>query len=627
MKTKIFLSFLLVGIKLMSATNEQANPADWYTPEDFKVSNELDCKMIITDRRGDKNIEVPYKIYFDEKTGEVSHSTLKEKLNGHYVDLRTAIELIDQTLLLTAENRVDLALIAAQIKTLGENLTKVFQQRGFSVKLGDKTYTIKVPKDAFRKAVMEGSPVEAIDQDELFHVPDEKSISRLPNGQIQIKGWDQAANKESFWELKDPGGSVMFRSEKGPEYSVSFLPYYGVDKLSLAPNSKTKKLELESWSLKNVCKETLSKLLLSDSPSQRESHHIVTRYNDKIHYLPIGEAIPTNGLVVKVDGQSITTNYVDGAVVEGEMSLYGWKDAPDISIPYRSDDHLQWATIEEIIDNKSIGKVPDDNGQKIPKLEIKGASEQEAEGRYFGTSIKGATLGWHDLPNITTNYVAGDEISITTKRNSDGEKVLGWKRMPPIFPSAAWMTPEGEIEWTPIYEFTNLVSALAMDDKSIATNSTGSLELKGWENASPGVVFKNPEGNLAVSENPADYPITFYEDQKFGLVGWTNQVCEAKLSEMLTKEDEKGNRENHYLLARFGKGDSAKLHYVPFGNVIKASGNALRLVGTDEEEVIIGSGSETNTVRFQSALDSNVKVEVDSTSDNEVTITFGVYYQ
>ena len=55
-------------------------------------------------------------------------------------------------------------------------------------------------------------------------------------------------------------------------------------------------------------------------------------------------------------------------------------------------------------------------------------------------------------------------------------------------------------------------------------------------------------------------------------------------------------------------------------------GTAVRLVGTDGSEAIVGSASRTNTINFASAGDSNVKATVAGDGNGNVTVTFGVYY-
>ena len=62
-------------------------------------------------------------------------------------------------------------------------------------------------------------------------------------------------------------------------------------------------------------------------------------------------------------------------------------------------------------------------------------------------------------------------------------------------------------------------------------------------------------------------------------------------------------------------------------SVVGGGGSALKFVGTDGDDVVVGSGSTTNTVTFASASDSNVKVNVEKSGSTGVKVTIGVYYK
>ena len=102
--------------------------------------------------------------------------------------------------------------------------------------------------------------------------------------------------------------------------------------------------------------------------------------------------------------------------------------------------------------------------------------------------------------------------------------------------------------------------------------------------------------------------------------------CDVSLNKMLSDPHESDNRSTHQFMARYKKGDEApSVHWVKMDDVING-GTAVRLVGTDGSEAIVGSASRTNTITFASAGDSNVKATVSGDDAGNITITIGVYY-
>ena len=102
--------------------------------------------------------------------------------------------------------------------------------------------------------------------------------------------------------------------------------------------------------------------------------------------------------------------------------------------------------------------------------------------------------------------------------------------------------------------------------------------------------------------------------------------CNISLNKMLSDPNESNNRSTHQFMARYKKGDGVpSVHWVKMDDVING-GTAVRLVGTDGSEAIVGSASRTNTITFASAGDSNVKATVSGDDAGNITITLGVYY-
>ena len=77
------------------------------------------------------------------------------------------------------------------------------------------------------------------------------------------------------------------------------------------------------------------------------------------------------------------------------------------------------------------------------------------------------------------------------------------------------------------------------------------------------------------------------------------------------------------------EGTAPHVHTDEYGNKkLKwgLTGNAVRVVGTDGSEAVVGVAAKTNTLTFASAADSNVKATVFGDGAGNVTVTFGVYY-
>lgn len=645
----------LLGICALSAFGAIPETAeDWYAPPEGWGPTETKASW--------KKGEATYDITINQN-GDITENLPKGVSEAERVALEAALTAIYET----KWNQ-------ERIKNLGENLHKVFSTDGITIsgKTPDGTtqsYTIK-----FKSGIGESSTIQGESNHMQWNLADEKSLELLKGNKIQIRCWDLPDSEKSFWDYT--GGAIMFRIKPNGNF-VHYFPYHGVDKLSLAPNPNTKQLELESWSKNAVCNEKLSNLLQSPDDSLRASHHIVTRVGGRIHYLPIGAAISAGG--VSVDGTSITTNLLNGAEEENAASLYGWASAPTLSIPYKaSGETLDWVSQSDIVDNKSIGLVDGDDA--LGKFEVKGASLQAANNRYFGTPQKGsANLGWYDLPNVTTNYIEGDEKTLTTVYNEGGVKKLGWKHWPLSVPSLA-RSVDGEIQWLPLELPTNVT--FTCDNVSITTNKNNELTLKDFEKgnnckenlaelmrlgktshqilaryssgegARP-VLHYLPIGNLVAppldnitlkTNDMGKATIAQFEDAEEGevltkrgdAVAWEAVTAPPVVDELSITTNVIHGAAEIGKLSIYGF-DAAPENTTPHvkvdeygGRLLEwraTSGGTIRVIGTDKTEAVIGGETaRTNTLTFASAADSNVKVTVVGDDAGNVTVTFGVYY-
>lgn len=177
------------AISAFAADISGPDPADWYIPKDYTPPLAYNATAEVVDARG-KIHDVEFEIMYDAD-GNVMGSTLQDALKGKQLSIQSAISLIDAAMMDVANNAIKIDIIYAMIETLGENLTKVFMTKGLSIEIGDKdkSYTLKIKEGALKEAVQSGTTITHIDEDGLFHVPDEKSISRLPDGQTELKGF------------------------------------------------------------------------------------------------------------------------------------------------------------------------------------------------------------------------------------------------------------------------------------------------------------------------------------------------------------------------------------------------------------------------------------------------------
>lgn len=490
-----------------------------------------------------------------------------------------------------------------EIETLGENLHKVFSTDGITI-TGEtpdgsiQSYTIK-----FKNGIGESGTIQGETEHMKWNLADQKSLELLEGNKIQISGWDLQDNATPFWDYS--AGAVMLRLSAGSKDGVFYMPYYGVDKLSLSPSSSSKKLQLNQWDTAPANGMLpLSEALVKDRKDTWSNYKLVVRNSSKgLNYVDIG-TLPIGG-GSPVDGTSITTNTSAGASVQGEASLYGWSTADDMGLPYKSNGKLAWKAADEWVDGASLA-FADVDGEK--KFEVKNAHMYAGKHskHYFGTaSDKSASLGWHELPNATTNRVEGDERTISSNPNIPGKNpdpevktlgLIGWNYtysgQDPLF----MVNRGGALDYMPLPAITNLAACACTNkwQSLLGWVEDGELSEDGIKFEYPtldeylynglGYIYSTTPDNLhfnndgdkilasfTAPENWADgLSLNLTDDGKyqirdFGKAG----ACGASVSKMLS--DPKGSdATTHLLLAK--KTDDGSLHYVPFGEGIAGGG-------------------------------------------------------
>lgn len=691
---KTLLISILFALAAACRAAETPDPSAWYTPREYQIPERLAAFAEVRDQRGETQ-GVDFTLTVDPQTGEVTDSSLRSALADIKVSINTAVDLIDASMRMAATNTLDIDLLKEQFKTLGENLTKVFQVDGMSVTIGEKQYSLRMAAGALRQAVATGSTVEYIDEDGLFQTPDYVSLSQDNKNRLQIKGWDSAspgtryslgdvlagvdadgssmkAQQQDHLITRSPAGTlnyvtigalksggsgapvdgvsittnvadgatadgvaslygwkwtenadeknIMIPVATGSEldwrffeylFSPSFFEFDDSGRITLSgidadPDDPVRLMTVSAndtgaavttKSLRDLLGEPLvfddddGKIALSgwtdnaggmDPPLgnllggglEKDDYQILARSREsKMCYLTIGD-LPGQ----PVDGESITTNVAAGATADGVASLSGWHTAASGAIPVRGAGALEWRTPDEMIDNSSLGLteglIP---GVDFATFEVKGASLQTAHNRYFGTPAGGAVaIGWHDLPNVTTNYIEGDEKSLTTVYNEGGVKKLGWKTLPTSTPSLAALSGES-VRWVP-YDEVLTGAAIAVDGVSIASNTAGQVGLAGWDQMQNGFLGKSMDGDLKCREFIATNGLVHTESERNFFVGFSGFEkggnCAHTLSALLSNEKLGQDRANHQVLTRFNGENGPILHYVPMGDVIQGgSGN------------------------------------------------------
>ena len=290
--------------------------------------------------------------------------------------------------------------------------------------------------------------------------------------------------------------------------------------------------------------------------------------------------------VTSVDGSSITTNSEDGASSSGVASLYGWSNASAEDFP------------RELVDGTSLAWATVDGGKVFEVKDAHVYAGQHSR-HYFGTSNdKTAALGWHELPNVTTNRVEGDGITIasTVDDQDPGLKrlgLLGWNKGwggDPLFVVNAG----GSIGYIPLPALTNL-AACACSNKWTRTlewigdGEVGddgltfeSADLDHYLYGTLGYIYSTTPDNLYFDNDGEQIEASFTapsnwadgdsveltSEGAYQVAGWADaSACAASMSAMLSSP-EGSDATTHLLLAK--KTDTGELHYVAIGDGVKS---------------------------------------------------------
>ena len=594
---------------------------DFYRPDDWEYPTLEGKAYYSLNDYGDK-AKIGYKLY-PNKDGSYS-ANLTDGDHDAASAFMTAVEASVKA----AEAMAQAKYAQAQTDAFAKRLANLLMTDGFEITdSAGVTRRVRISAGSIGAALGASSgssaPLPATIDTEFGGEPDGVSISRTADGRIQMAGADGAASsRDEWWQYY--GFFVPCLVGGG---GLRWLRYGGWHDRTFATVSDGGRtmLTLAGWADDSAkCGTTVSDILTEENGNNRSDHYVLTRRGTgkgaAFHYVPFGERLAPGGM--GADGASITTNAADGAVSDGVASLHGFAAQEDYAIPYKYQDKLFWRTADAWADGTSVEFAQDEDGNS--KLSVKGARDYAGKHsrHYFGTSSDtSAALGWHELPNVTTNVVEGDEATISSDPSVPGQtggggvKTLGLK---------GWNYAHGG---DPLF-LANVGGALAYVPMATASNGVPCGCTNRWEALCEWVGDEarlEGDGTLTLPDGaPKGWAdgesVERTDGGKYQVKGWASAgACGATVSEML-KDPDGDNAVSHLFLAK--ETGSGELHYVPLGDGVKAeSGVALEVVGTT------GSAVCTNRLTFASDPNSNVRFAVTDEGNGNVKITVGVYYK
>ena len=420
---------------------------------------------------------------------------------------------------------VETTVLSAKVELLGKRIDAVVASANDAVKKIDRTKVVDEHGNKIESILKiinndsGGSDVEVTTEG----VPADRislDYTGVPTGPnkpapLEIKGFGAASHNRA--NLPHSDGSAL-----AWDHAISLFDPFTMSARTVPNGAFGVQIGLKGWDTPTAdsvkCDDALSSQLLTGD----ETHHVVTRLNNgTLHYTPVGKLS-----VMSPDDSTITTNAANGATETGKASLYGYNlDATGSGyIPSKGGDGgaLTWLNPADMVDGTSLAQATTGSGKKVWEVKDAHSYAGTQARHYFGTGDDSA-LGWHELPNVTTNNVVGDEKTISSTFDQTGEtKIFGLKGFPTSGTLLALACQGGDLLYIPFPAGggTNLV---AVDDVSVSSNTTGRLQLHGWE---------------------------------------TQGACSEKAAEILAG-GEATAQSKHEIVTRYG-GAGGSIHYLPF---------------------------------------------------------------
>ena len=368
------------------------------------------------------------------------------------------------------------------------------------------------------------------------------------------------------------------------------------DNLSIGWND-IGKIEIKGWQDEGSgTMNPLAEALTKERKNALDNYELVVRNGSRgLNYVQLG-TLKTGG--APVDDCSITTNTTNGAELQGYASLYGWRGADDETLARKgADGYLEWIGPEELLDGLSLSTTDVDGKNAIEIKDTHRYAGKHAK-HYFGTGAdKGGSLGWHELPNVTTNVVTGDGATIASNPNIPGvtpdedTKYLGlhgWNYgyggIDPLF----LVNNGGVLDYLPFPALTNAACACTNKWDALAewiedcevgedgiTFPDSTLDTYLFNTL--GYIYSTTPANLHFDNNGDDIIASFAAPNnwadgvsldvndlgEYQIHGFADSnKCAADMSSMLSNP-KSSDATTHLLLAK--KTDTGDIHYVSIG--------------------------------------------------------------
>ena len=572
---------------------------NWYTPEKFSIDKvDGTLEFMVFDKYGNVDtVRLPVKV---DEDGQIF---AEGDESSEYEVFDTISYRALQAFVLAKRNK-------ERIETLGKNLHNLGLADGIDIVGTDPNgkehrYTMSfTAKKGIRDSLSDGSRPELTDPSKSWNMADERTLHWRTDNKMELLGADAATSSTDEW-WNDYGFSVPFLKETG---ALGWKKYGGwhPSVFGTMTNDGRTMLTLAGWTGGHECKTYMKDILTEKSGDNRANHYVLTRYgtgsNAVFHYVPFGDRLELeNGS--PVDGYSITTNLSDGASTQGEASLYGWGIAEPGDIPLKGESGLEWSNPGNMVDGSSLAAVEAGDGTV---WEVKDAHVYATTANhYFGTGLGDyASLGWHELPNVTTNMVTGDELTVTCTVDSQVPDIkrLGLRGWNPNWmgPPAFMVNVGGRLDYMLLSSLTNMTACtctqkwdevLSWIDGGAAIGEDGGLELPGysiddylintfgfvWSAVPDDLYFENSnptniQASFDAPVNWADGTSLEVADGKYQIIGFPNgRSCKADISSMLA-DPESTDAQSHKLLAWYkpNADTPASLHFLPMGEGVGA---------------------------------------------------------
>lgn len=552
----IFISFVCLS---------EDKPHDWHTPESYESKTEIAGFG-----------------YYDEQ-GEWHEQTLNLGKDG-------TIEIDwDSWDALSGEQKIAYAALREavkaqiQVKTLDDNIYKLLAINGIKVPTGDGHYaTVKLQTDEKGQLKLVGGQPQ-IDEDGSsgFFKPDGLTIERKANSE---------SSGNEIWQLYGKPENAADGEGKFPMFGGSTLLWVGLksyfdDKSIEAETASNYRIRDGGIRIKGWDKDgegtTLATTLKSSENTTQAGYQVLARTakDGATKFIPIGYGL--GGGSVKVDGASIVTNETE----DGSASIAGFhEDAANGSVPFANGETLNWTGMP------TAGSILGADENATPRW-----TSTQSGNYYYGTPKNGDYLGWHELPNVTTNAVEVDDA--TLKSNADeydpSIKRLSLYNAPGSDGRlyGAFMA-EGKLGWAAVAESTN--TQYGVDAVSIDTNGLGGvLQIVGWKDHSSGFVMHGDGNNVAHKTVLADEDLGGLEfeendtDFGFNLENWWDgygDTCSENLGGILTGEITE-DENSHLVLTRKSDGT---MHYMKVGRVPSAEVDGVTITTNYNDGAVIG---------------------------------------